>query len=235
MTKQSSEGFVETPAESIAMQQGLVVAMRDRTRPLHTRAERSGIIAAILAGQGTVQGYKLFLRNLLPAYQHMEQGLERKKTTVLACVAQPGLYRAAAIEADLLKLEGANWQQTLRLLPEGERYAQRVAVACEGDGTRLIGHAYARYLGDLSGGQILKRLLARSLLLEPQALSFYDFPEIPDADAFKSVYRKAIDDAAGKIADVAAVIDEALVAFELNIDLSEAVAAAAPAAEKTAV
>jgi heme oxygenase len=35
--------------------------------------------------------------------------------------------------------------------------------AAEGDGTRLIAHAYTRYLGDLSGGQILQRLLARSL------------------------------------------------------------------------
>ncbi len=228
--KLDSQGFGEMPAEPLAAI-GLVVAMRDRTRELHTRAERSGIIAEILHDRGSLGGYALFLRNILPAYQQMEQGLEQKKNGALACVARPELYRAAAIEFDLLHLEGPNWHQRLPLLPAGARYAERIAVASEGDGTRLIGHAYARYLGDLSGGQILKRLLARSLALKPLALSFYDFPDIPDADAFKSVFRNGIDEAASQIADVTAVIDEAFIAFELNIELSESVAAAAPSVE----
>jgi heme oxygenase len=230
--KHGSDLSLETTTEPVALQQGLVVAMRDRTRELHTRAEHSGIIAKILSNRGSVGGYKLFLRNILPAYQKMEQGLKETKNSALACVARPELYRAAAIESDLVHLEGPNWEQTLPLLPACERYAQRVAVACEGDGTRLIGHAYARYLGDLSGGQILKRLLGRSLALGPQALNFYDFPDIPDADAFKAGYRKDIDEAVDQIADLAAVIEEAFVAFELNIELSEAVDDATSVVEK---
>jgi len=229
--KQAPEDRSEKLPEPVAMPQGLVVAMRDRTQVLHTRAERSGIIAAILNNRGSLGGYTLFLRNILPAYQKMEQGLDNKKNGVLACVARPELYRAAAIESDLLHLEGTDWHQKLPLLPAGTRYAERIAIASEGDGTRLISHAYARYLGDLSGGQILKRLLGRSLALEPQALTFYDFPEIPDTDAFKTAYRKAIDEAAAHIADVEAVIEEAFIAFKLNIELSEAVADAAPTVE----
>lgn len=230
---QSSGRLSETPADPVIMPQGLVIAMRDRTRELHTRAERSGIIAAILSNRGSLAGYALFLRNILPAYQQMERGLEEKKDGPVACVARPQLYRAAAIESDLANLEGPDWDRRLPLLPAGDRYAQRIASVCAGDGSRLIAHAYARYLGDLSGGQILKRLLGRSLALEPQALSFYDFPDITDTDAFKALYRKSIDDAAGQIADAASVIEEAFIAFQLNIELSEAVAEAAPEAAKS--
>ena len=86
-----------------------------------------------------------------------------------------GWIARRAIEADLVALCGAHWSQGIPLLAAGELYARRIAKAAEGDGTRLIAHAYTRYLGDLSGGQILQRLLARSLDLQPSELSFYDF------------------------------------------------------------
>jgi heme oxygenase len=91
------------------------------------------------------------------------------------------------------------------------------------DGTGLIAHAYTRYFGDLSGGQILKRLLGRTLGLRPQELSFFEFPEIDDAEEFKQRYRRAIDDSGALINDVGAVAAEAVAAFELNIAVSEAV------------
>ena len=75
----------------------------------------------------------------------------------------------------------------------GRAYAGADTKAAEGDGARLIAHAYTRYLGDLSGGQILQRLLARSLELRPSELSFYDFPRFSDLDALKADYRKALD------------------------------------------
>jgi heme oxygenase len=122
------------------------------------------------------------------------------------------------------------------VLSAGRSYARRITRVAVGEGTRLIGHAYARYLGDLSGGQILARLLGRSLGLGPGTLAFYDFPDIPDADGFKAELRAALDWAAPLLADPEAVVDEALCAFRLNIALSEAVeAAAAPAGGRSAV
>ena len=96
------------------------------------------------------------------------------------------LDRAPAIESDLVTLCGKAWERDIPLLAAGEIYADRIAKAAEGDGARLIAHAYTRYLGDLSGGQILQRLLARSLELRPAELSFYDFPRFPDLAALKA-------------------------------------------------
>ena len=115
--------------------------------------------------------------------------------------------------------------QGIPLLAAGEIYARRIAKVAEGDGTRLIAHAYTRYLGDLSGGQILQRLLARSLDLQPSELSFYDFARFSDLDTLKADYRQALDSAGALTADPQAVIEEGAIAFSLNIDLSCAVKA----------
>ena len=91
----------------------------------------------------------------------------------------------------------------------------------------LIAHTYVRYMGDLSGGQVLKRMLGRTLGIGPDGLSFYDFPGIDDVVAFKADYLAAISEAASTSADIKRVTDEAVAVFELNIDVSIAVLEAA--------
>jgi heme oxygenase len=138
-------------------------------------------------------------------------------------LAHPAVYRANAIETDLTALYGGLWADVLPLLPAGRRYAHRIEFIAQGDGNRLIAHVYTRYLGDLNGGQILKRLLGQSLGLEADALSFFDFPGIADMSQFKADYRSAIDLSAPEIADIGPVIEEAAIAFDLNIQVSGAV------------
>ena len=204
----------------------IVTSLYLRTKTLHVEAERSGIIRDLLRGEATREGYVLLLRNLLPAYQALEQGLAHHRgSPALGRLVDYRLDRALAIESDLVALCGAHGSQGIPLLAAGNFYARRIAKAAEGDGTRLIAHAYTRYLGDLSGGQILQRLLARSLDLQPSELSFYDFSRFPDLDALKANYRQALDSAGALAADPQTVIEEGAIAFSLNIDLSCAVKA----------
>lgn len=211
---------------------GLTAEFRKRTRSLHVQAERSGIIRELLHGRASRFGYALYLRNLLPAYREMERGLARQRDAPgVGIITQPALCRATAIESDLVILCGQHWHALLPLLGAGERYASRVKAAGEGDGARLLAHAYVRYLGDLSGGQILGRSLSRSLGLGFRTLSFHEFPDIADLEGFKLAYRDAIDRAAAAMIDVEAVIEEAAVAFQLNMDVSEAVHAVPERAE----
>jgi heme oxygenase len=197
--------------------------LRAATRDLHGIAERSGFIADMLRGRVTRAGYALFLRNLLPAYRAMEAGLEQhRREDGLKVLALPALYRTPGLEADLSVLAGPNWEKSLTLLPAGAAYAEAVAISVT-PGSRLIGHAYARYLGDLSGGRVLKRLLGGNPEIGPAALAFYEFPLIADLDAFRTAYREALDSAARALGDPDSVIDSALEAFRLNVALSEAV------------
>ncbi|MGA7807691.1 heme oxygenase (biliverdin-producing) [Bradyrhizobium sp.] len=206
----------------------VVTALYFRTRALHVEAERTGIMRDLLHGDASRAGYVLLLRNLFPAYCAIEQGLERHQgSPLLGVLAHYRLDRAPAIESDLAALCGERWINDIPLLPAGELYASRIAEAAEGDGAQLIAHAYTRYLGDLSGGQILKRLLSRSLELRSAELTFYDFPRFPDLDALKANYRQALDQAAAQFPNGDAIVEEGVLAFSHNIALSCAVQAAA--------
>ncbi|MCS3726707.1 biliverdin-producing heme oxygenase [Bradyrhizobium betae] len=205
----------------------VVTALYLRTKALHAEAERTGIIRSLLWGEASRAGYILLLRNLLPAYRAMEHGLERhRESPGIALLSRYRLERTLAIESDLAALCGERWSEEIPLLAAGEIYAKRVAHAADGDGMRLIAHTYTRYLGDLSGGQILQRLLARSLELLPSELTFYDFPHFSDLDVLKADYRKALDEAAELAPDPQSVVEEGAIAFSMNIDLSCAVEAA---------
>lgn len=209
---------------SVTVPISVVGALHARTKTLHMQAEKAGIIADLLRGAASRDGYVLLLRNLLPAYREIERGLERHRDSpALGALAKHRLDRAPAIESDLDALCGADWSRRIPILPAGAAYAHRIAQAAEGDGARLIAHSYTRYLGDLNGGSILARLLARTLGLRPTELSLYDFSSFADAAALKQAYRQALDQAGALAADPESVIEEGAVAFSLNIALSVAV------------
>jgi heme oxygenase (biliverdin-producing, ferredoxin) len=202
----------------------VVAALYHSTRALHREAERTGIIAEILHGRADRRGYALLLRNLHSAYRAIEDGLaQHRGEPVLGPLADRPLSRAPAIEADLIALQGPNWRSEMPLLPEAEAYAERVRDAGRGDGSRLIAHAYTRYLGDLNGGQIVRQLLEKTLGLGISELSHYDFSKLATAADLKVEYRQMLDRAGAASSDATAVIDEGAAAFNCNIAVSIAV------------
>ena len=197
--------------------------MRQRTGLLHEAAERTGIVAALLRGQATRAGYACYLRNLLPAYQALELALRRDDLPALAGLVHPALHRAESIQSDLSTLAGPSWSSTLPLLPAGQRYADRVVWAAQGGGARLIAHCYTRYLGDLSGGQVLGRRVAGLFVDCAPVLAFTRFTGIDDLPGFAAAFRGRLDQAAAQAGFSDLIVEEAATAFQLNIDVSNAV------------
>ena len=199
--------------------------LHQASKSLHIEAERSGVIAQILKGAASVEAYSLYLRSLHPAYEALEQGLAlHQYTHAVGQVARAEVYRAESLAADLNVLAGPDWRTDLPVLPEASAYADVIDHATEDGGERLIAHAYTRYMGDLSGGQIMARLLGERLGLPPGALGFYRFDQIADMPAYKSAYRSWLDAAGALLTNPPVVAQEAQVAFRLNIDVSVAVA-----------
>jgi heme oxygenase (biliverdin-producing, ferredoxin) len=86
----------------------------------------------------------------------------------------------------------------------------------------LVAHAYVRYLGDLSGGQIVRRIVAKSLHLSSDAgLRFYDFGDAAQAKALAQWFRQGLAAIKATAAEQAALCAEAQFAFTLHRGLFE--------------
>jgi heme oxygenase len=200
----------------------LTQRLRRRTSELHHAAEASGIVAKLMQGQITRSRYALFLRNLLPAYQAMEAALQHNRgRPIFAGLAQPSLYRADRIVTDLAHLEGSGWAGSLPLLASGRLYADRIAWV--GQSELLIAHCYTRYLGDLNGGRVLMQRVLRRFGPDFPAVAFITFPDIQDMDGFCAAYRRNLDGTGRYLSDASGVVEEAAIAFQLNIEVSHAV------------
>ena len=136
-----------------------------------------------------------------------------------AAVADPGLHRADALRADL-----AHWRRVagapsrLPVSTASRVYAERIRASASWGGL-FVAHHYVRYLGDLSGGRLLDRLLRGSLAPDGVGLRFYDFPAIPRPVPFKRAYRSRLDALPGHPDDVGRVVAEVRAAFGLNAAL----------------
>ena len=198
---------------------GLAARLREETRAEHRAAERGALVHALLRGQLTRERYAAYLRALWPIYDALESGLRRHAAhPVVGPLALPGLERGPAIAADLftrfgLTLGGAP------AVPAATAYAERLIRLADVAPSLLVAHAYTRYLGDLSGGQILRRGAARILALSPDpppgtpGLAFYDFPEIVDLERCKEDIRARLDALPIDAAQATAIVAEARWAF----------------------
>lgn len=84
-----------------------------------------------------------------------------------------------------------------------------------------MAHAYTRYLGDLSGGQVLGKITQKSLgLSSKEGLSFFSFPGVTSPNRFKQLYRSRMNSIELTERQRAAVLQEAVNAFELNIQVN---------------
>ena len=76
-------------------------------------------------------------------------------------VVMPQLFRSRALVADLQALGAA--PPAPPLARATQQYVERLGEISAADPGLLVAHAYVRYLGDLNGGQALRRVVARSL------------------------------------------------------------------------
>ena len=204
---------------------GLAAALREGTSAAHRDAERGSFVHDLMRGQLPRSTYLDYLRGLQAVYAALESGLQRHQAhPILAPWLRPELLRSPAIARDLAHL-GAPASPPIAA---ARAYADHLHALADHDPILLVGHVYTRYLGDLSGGQLLRRGAARVLELAPGApgLEFYDFPEIPDLDAYKRELRGTLDALPLRPDQAAAIVCEASRAFADTTALFNALAPA---------
>ena len=227
------------------MSASLPESLRRETRDLHVAAERSAFMGELLRGRMQRPAYVALLRNLHAIYAELEPALRRHAAhPALSPLMLEGLFREAPLRRDLDALHGADWAQGLPLQPAAIAYAARLRDIDARTPELLIAHSYVRYLGDLSGGQMLAGIVRESLRLgaagTPGVASdggtdFYDFGDATQTAALKRTYRDALAMLPVDELTARAIVDEARQAFELHRALFEQLARAelAPGAAAT--
>lgn len=173
-------------------------------------------------GKVTLPQYKLLLCSLYKIYQALEEEMDRNSEhPAVAPIYFPAeLERLAFIEKDLEYFYGQNWREMVVVPAATERYCHRLKQIGKENPEYLVAHAYTRYLGDLSGGQVLGRIAQKAMgLKNSEGLSFFAFPGVSSPNLFKQLYRSRMNsvELTGEQRD--GVLDEAVRAFEFNIQV----------------
>ncbi len=185
-------------------------------------------MSALLHGQSSQASYCALLRSLHAIYASLELALTRHaRHAVVSPVVLPPLFRQAPLEQDLAALHGPAWSDELPLQPAAAGYALHLARLDADRPERLVAHAYVRYLGDLSGGQLLSRIVARSFALPAgRGTAFYDFGDAERTRKLTEDFRRGLAAVPVDSALQAEITAEAQRAFELHAALFEELQAA---------
>jgi heme oxygenase (biliverdin-producing, ferredoxin) len=207
-------------------------ALRERTWSGHGESEGAGFMHDLMTGKGTRDDYVALVVQHYFVYEALESAaLTFAEDAGAKPFLSEQLTRIPALEADLTFLLGDDWRAQISPLPTTERYVARIR---EIEADRWVGgfvaHHYTRYLGDLSGGQAIGRLMKRHFGFETNGILFYLFDQIADPKAFKETYRDQLDAAGWDAEERERVIDEVLVAYRFNTELFEDLSAAKAAA-----
>lgn len=185
----------------------------------HTEAETSTFMSDLLGGRLGVDAYTRYTEQLWFVYRALEDAADSlKDDPVVSPFIRPELMRVAEIERDLAHLLGPGWRGRVAALPATEAYAARVTrCAAEWPGG-YVAHHYTRYLGDLSGGQIIRDKAERTWGFERKGdgVRFYVFADISNPAAFKRTYRELLDAIAADDLEKQRIIDECKRAFDFN-------------------
>ncbi|KAM7371981.1 hypothetical protein PAMP_009181 [Pampus punctatissimus] len=195
------------------------------TKDVHEKAENTQFVKDFLRGRIRKELFKLGAVALYYTYKAMEEEIERNKDHPhYAPLYFPAeLHRHEALARDLEYFYGPDWQTQVSCSQTTQRYVDRIHQVGQEDPVLLVAHSYTRYMGDLSGGQVLKKVAQRALKLPPtgEGLEFYQFDAIHSAKAFKQLYRSRMNELELDMETKKRLVGEAVKAFQFNMEVFE--------------
>ncbi|CAN5409844.1 biliverdin-producing heme oxygenase [soil metagenome] len=200
------------PADGVA--DGLAARLRASTSAEHRNTESRGFIVRLMEGELSLAEYARYLAQFVRVYEAMES--RPLSAADPAPVRDTAVHRAESGNADLVALGAADWRETIPALPATERYVAHLRAFGANDGFLHLAHHYTRYLGDLSGGQIIATMLRRGYDATDDQLTFYRFDAIDNQVHYKRAYRTALDGLELDEAQAQLVVDEAKRAFDYS-------------------
>ncbi|MFC8247140.1 biliverdin-producing heme oxygenase [Streptomyces chartreusis] len=193
--------------------------IRTASHEEHVQAETSTFMSDMLGGRLGVDAYARYTEQLWFVYEALEAGAGRLASDPVAGpFIRPELFRLTSLEQDLAHLRGPEWRSLVSALPATRAYADRVRECAEEWPAGYIAHHYTRYLGDLSGGQIIRDTAEKTwgFTRKGDGVRFYVFEEISNPAAFKRSYRELLDEVRADDLEKQRIVAECKRAFALN-------------------
>lgn len=211
----------------IASNSDLSEELRTHTAQAHEEAEHSTFMNDLLTGKLDAQAFIKLQEQSWLFYTALEAAARAcAEDSRAAGLLDPRLERKETLEADLDKLhENITWRDNVTATASTASYVERLeSIEAAKDFPRLVAHHYVRYLGDLSGGQVIARLVNREYRVSEEALSFYRFEDLGKLKPYKDNYRAELDALELTAEERAALLDEASDAFRFNQQVFQALA-----------
>jgi heme oxygenase len=200
----------------------LALRLHQATLEAHRAAEGITFVRSVVRGTVARSDYALFLAQLRSVYAALEAALvAHQEDPRVGPVVWPKAFRVAAIDEDLAYY---GLTAPLPVLPATLVYVRHLEALSQRAPHRLVAHAYTRTLGDLSGGQSLKKALHKAWELPADAgTRFFDFPELGDLTAAKDTFRAQLDALPLSAGEADEVVAEAILAFRHNGAVAQAI------------
>lgn len=196
-------------------------AIRQASWAAHGDAEQAGYLSQLTDGRLGLRGYS----DMVVQHHFMYASLEAaaaamRDDPVAGPFVDDALTRGPALARDLEALLGAGWRDEIAPSPATSAYTARIDEVGASWPGGFVAHHYVRYLGDLSGGQMLRGTIESVYGIDASSgTAFYDFPAIGDLTAYKDAYRARLDAAPWGDDERARIIDEVLVGYQHNTEV----------------
>lgn len=186
----------------------------------HATVQMSSFMDHLAGGRLGVEAYARYTEELWFVYRALEGAAEAlADDPVAGPFIKPELMRTAELEKDLAHLRGAAVRPgELVPLPATRAYAARIEECARTWPAGYVAHHYTRYLGDLSGGQVLRDMAEKTWGFDRKGdgVRFYVFEQIPNPAAFKRDYRGLLDAMDADDLEKQRMVDECVRAFDHN-------------------
>jgi heme oxygenase len=191
--------------------------LRTATREVHERAESAAFIGKLMSGELALAGFAELATQHYFIYTALEEVADTMRADpVVGAFVIDGLRRVPALAQDLEFLLGPDWASAVKPNAATEKYCQRLRTVAPGWPGGFVAHHYTRYLGDISGGQVIRAKLRTHHGITGLGAKFYAFDGIGSPAAFRRHYRSLLDSTGWDESEQARVIAETKHAFALN-------------------
>lgn len=220
---EASKGSTESPSQDPEPEDeeaGLANKLKEGTKEAHVAAESVHFMKEFIRGRVTRELYGQLVVNLYYVYKALEEGLRQhaEHPLIEPLFFPEELERETVLEQDCEFYCGPDWKERVKPTPVGLEYVARLEEIARDAPELLVPHAYTRYLGDLSGGQVLRRCAIKGMKLpdDGSGVRFFVFNRIRDMKVFKNMYRARMDGLPADKQTADRMVVEANHAFNLN-------------------